>query len=136
MEYSAEVRRRFAAALAGTGPGGSRDAAQYAGEAEDRSLGVWARARIGVAAGRIVSAEFDVYGCPDTIAAAQLAAQQLSGVGLDDFHGLDAPALSRALGIPTEKLGKVLRLEDAVIAALERAREQGHEESDNGHFTD
>lgn len=124
MEYSAEVQRRFAAALAGAVAAGETGARQAAGEAEDRSLGVWARARIGVTDGRIVAAAFDVYGCPDTIAAAQLAAEQLRGLRLEAFAGIAARELADTLGIPTEKLGKLLRLEDAARAAVAHALQQ------------
>jgi hypothetical protein len=122
MEYSAEVRRRFAAALAAAEVGSRGPVLVVSGEAEDRSLAVWARAVISVRNGRIVAAAFDVYGCPDTIAAADLMAERLRGIEVSEFRGFDAPALARDLGIPTEKLGKVLRLEDAAVAAAEQAR--------------
>ena len=124
MEYSAEVQQRFEAALNAAESAGADGEIQASGEAEDRSLGVWVRARIGVTDGRIVAAAFDVYGCPDTIAAAQMAAEQLRGVALADFTGLSARELAAGLEIPTEKLGKVLRLEDAVQAAVTQALKQ------------
>ncbi|HMB72187.1 MAG TPA: iron-sulfur cluster assembly scaffold protein, partial [Gammaproteobacteria bacterium] len=108
MDYSAEVRRRFDAALAAAAPAGKTRGLEGIGEAEDRALGVWARARISVLDGRITAAAFDVYGCPDTIAAAGYAAESVCGASVHEFRGLDARALTRALGIPTEKLGKVL----------------------------
>lgn len=122
MEYSAEVRRRFAAALTASETVGEGGVRVVSGEAEDRALGVWARAVMRISDGRISAAEFAVYGCPDTIAAAHLAAERLSGVAVAEFSGFDAIGLARELGIPTEKLGKLLRLEDAAIAAAEQAR--------------
>ena len=127
MDYSAEVRRRFAATMAGADRAGGGPP-EYAGEAEDRTLAVWARARIRVVDGRIAAAAFDVYGCPDTLAAAAYAEEQLRGTGLHAFHGLEVRGLAGTLGIPTEKLGKLLRLEDAVLAAVERARQQEDQE--------
>ena len=72
MNYSVEVCRRFAAALAADRALPSDCDVCGAGTAEDRTLGVWARARIAVSAGFIEKAVFDVWGCPDTIAAADL----------------------------------------------------------------
>lgn len=136
MDYSVEVRRRFAAALAAERsiPTGSEVSASA--EAEDRTLGIWARARIGISDGRIVAAEFDVWGCPDTIAAANLAAERMRGVALADFHGLNSRELAEELGIPTEKLGKLLRLEDAALAAVAVAKERLKKGIDNGNITD
>ncbi|MBT8422377.1 MAG: iron-sulfur cluster assembly scaffold protein [Gammaproteobacteria bacterium] len=135
MEYSVEVRRRFAAALAVRRciPAGCEICTSA--EAEDRTLGVWARAHIGISNGRIVAAQFDVWGCPDTIAAADLAAERLRGVLLEDFRGLDARAMAQELDVPTQKLGKLLRLEDAALAAAAAAREQIEKGIDNGSIT-
>jgi NifU-like protein involved in Fe-S cluster formation len=124
MDYSVEVQRRFAAALAGGRTAPPEGAISASAEAEDRTLGVWARARIGVTDGTIVTAHFDVWGCPDTIAAADLAAERMRGTLLRDFGGLDVRVLAGELGIPTEKLGKLLRLEDAALAAAAAAREE------------
>jgi NifU-like protein involved in Fe-S cluster formation len=122
MDYSAEVRRRFAAALAASESRGDSEFRVVSGEAEDRSLAVWAKAVLGISNGRIAAAAFEVYGCPDTIAAAHLAAERLRGVEVSRISGIDAQGLARELGIPREKLGKLLRLEDAAIAAAEQAR--------------
>jgi NifU-like protein involved in Fe-S cluster formation len=122
MEYSAEVRQRFAAALGTRAGSGERLQACASGEAEDRALGVWIRARLAASDGRIDAAAFDVFGCPDTIAAAQCVAERLIGMRLDEFDGLGVRALAAELAIPTDKLGKLLRIEDAVQAAISQAR--------------
>jgi hypothetical protein len=77
-----------------------------------------------------------VWGCPDTIAAADLAAERMRDVPLDDFRGLEVRALADELGVPTEKLGKLLRLEDAALAAADAAREELRKGIDNGNITD
>lgn len=136
MEYSAEVKRRFAASLAANRELPVDNAVLASGTAEDRTLGVWVRARIAVRSGRIVGAVFDVWGCPDTIAAADLAAEQMQGMRLADFQGLEARRLAQALNIPTEKLGKLLRLEDAAVAAVNEAGEQTEKGIENGCITD
>ena len=136
MEYSVEVRRRFAAALAGGGEPAPGGALMAEAEAEDRTLGVWARAHIGVSAGRIVAADFDVWGCPDTIAAAHLTAERLPGQMVEGFTGLDIRSVARELDIPTEKLGKLVRLEEAAAAALDRIRARMEKGIDNGNISD
>lgn len=136
MDYSVEVRRRFAAALSAAQAIPASNSIAAFGEAEDRTLGVWVRARISVADGRIVLAGFDVWGCPDTIAAADCAAERMRGVAVNDFRGLEPRALAAELGIATEKLGKLLRLEDAALAAVAAAREQLRKVIDNGGITD
>lgn len=136
MDYSVEVRRRFAATLAAKRSIAAAGGLTASAQAEDRTLAVWVRARIGVCDGRIVAAEFDVWGCPDTIAAANVAAERMRDTVLEDFRGLDPRTLARELGIPTEKLGKLLRLEDAALAATARAREQLKKGIDNGSIND
>lgn len=114
MVYSEEVRRRFdsprgAGVLAEDLPG------LIVGEAEDRSLNVWLRFQIQVLGGRIHAARFQVYGCPDTVAAASWVAEWLEGREASALSRLDVPGLAHNLSIPVEKLGKLLRMEDALI---------------------
>ena len=136
MDYSAEVRRRFAAALSSARELPTSGTELASGAAEDRTLSVWARARIAVSGGRITGAIFDVWGCPDTIAAADLAAERMTGVSLADFQGLEVRRLAQELSIPTEKLGKLLRLEDAARAAVAEALNATEKGIENGRITD
>lgn len=115
MEYSSEVLRRFrsplrAGALADGAPGVVR------GEAEDRSLNVWVQFHVQVQGNRIEAVRFEVYGCPHTIAAAAALAQWLEGRDASALREWDVHAAARALEVPTEKLGKLLRIEDALHA--------------------
>jgi NifU-like protein involved in Fe-S cluster formation len=117
MEYSSEVVRRFdsargAAELPHGVPG------LLAGEAEDRTLHVWVRAQLQVVGGAIQVARFAVFGCPHTVAAAERVAEWLEGRPLTDAARLDVRALQAELGVPVEKLGKLLRIEDAVTACV------------------
>jgi hypothetical protein len=91
-------------------------------EAEDRALNVWVRFRVEVSRGYIRSAEFEVFGCPHTVAAASWAADWLRGGRAERLERLDVQEMRRALDVPTEKLGKLLRLEDAVLACSARLR--------------
>ena len=118
MEYSAEVRRRFAAA-AGTLPGQD---AQYVGEAEDRSLNFWVRFRMRTAEGVIEHIDYAVFGCPDSVAAADLVTERLRGCPLESAFGIDMHAVAAELDMPVEKIGKLLRIEDAVRNCAQQAQ--------------
>jgi len=115
MEYSSEVVRRFDSARgAGELPHGTPGL--VAGEAYDRTLHVWVRFQLQVIAGDIRTVRFAVFGCPHTVAAASRAAEWLEGRCVEDAVRLDVCALQAELGVPVEKLGKLLRIEDAVAA--------------------
>ena len=119
MEYSPEVVRRFdSTRRAGelkTGVVGL-----VSGEAEDRTLGVWVRFQLQVNDGIVRAAQFAAFGCPHTIAAADYAAERLEGARVTELKALDVRAIQRELGVPVEKLGKLLRIEDALVACAER----------------
>ncbi len=117
MEYSSEVVRRFDSARgAGELPHGTPGL--LAGEAEDRTLHVWVRLQLQVIDGVIQVARFAVFGCPHTVAAASRVAEWLEGKPVTDAARLDARALQAELGVPVDKLGKLLRIEDAVTACV------------------
>jgi NifU-like protein involved in Fe-S cluster formation len=113
MEYSPEVVRRFdSTRRAGELNVGS--AGLVSGEAEDRTLGVWVRFQLQVSDGIVRAARFAAFGCPHTIAAADYATERLEGARVTELRALDARAIQRELGVPVEKLGKLLRIEDAL----------------------
>lgn len=115
MDYSSEVRRRFVAPVrAGDISLEAADAVE--GVAEDRSLGVWIRFQIQFSQARIDCVRFHAFGCPHTLAAADRLAEMLEGQPLDALTGLDLQALAAELDMPREKYGKLLRLEDALLA--------------------
>lgn len=119
MDYSAEVERRFdspsgAGNVSGEGPGVA------AGEAEDKVLNVWVRFEVQADGETIREARFRVYGCPHTIAAASWVAESLRGAPVSALERLDIDGLKRALNVPKEKLGKLLRIEDAIRACAEQ----------------
>src|SRR5262245_30744565 len=120
MEYSSEVVRRCDAPrrvgeLPHATPGLS------SGEAEDRALQVWVRFDLQVRDGVIQTVRFEAFGCPHTVAAADLTAERLEGRPLDALRRVDARALMAELEVPVEKLGKLLRIEDAAAACADRA---------------
>lgn len=121
MEYSPETLRRFGQAGGGTEPPGDTRGTWVAGEAEDRTLQVWVRFELNVHEGRVEAVRFRVFGCPHTIAAASYAADEIAGQPAEFLGRLDVRAWGRALDVPVEKLGKLLRIEDALIACRRAA---------------
>lgn len=75
-----------------------------------------------VVAGRIAEARYEVRGCPDLIAVAELAAESLEGQPAATAT-VDVAALAARLGTPAGKLGKLLTVEDAVrVTAIQFGR--------------
>jgi NifU-like protein involved in Fe-S cluster formation len=120
MEYSPAVVRHFdAPKRARELPPGTPGL--VSGEAEDRTLHVWVRFELELKAGIVRAAAFQAYGCPHTIAAANVVAEWLEGRPVDATRALDVRALCAELEVPVEKLGKLLRIEDAVAACWRTA---------------
>jgi hypothetical protein len=116
MNYAASTRLRFETAVnAGTlsGPGVRR------GAAGSRAQGTWVQFDLRVDAGRIQAARFLAFACPHTIAAADFVAG-LAAAGLAPGLELPAsiPSLQTRFLVPTEKLGRLLIVEDAWRAAI------------------
>ncbi|HLF12325.1 MAG TPA: iron-sulfur cluster assembly scaffold protein [Gammaproteobacteria bacterium] len=116
MEYSSEVLRRFGSPQPASELGKGAPGRVVAGEAEDRTLHVWVRFQLQVIEGVIQAVRFQVYGCPHTVAAASWAAEWLEGRPVESSSGLNVRELEAALNVPVDKLGKLLRIEDAVLA--------------------
>ena len=121
MEYSSAVERHFAAPRkARELPGGSPGL--VAGEAEDRTLHVWVRFQLQIVDGVVAAAGFQAFGCPHTLAAASAVAEWLEGRPVEEARTLDVKAVCAELEVPVEKLGKLLRIEDAVAACCRAER--------------
>jgi NifU-like protein involved in Fe-S cluster formation len=115
MEYSSEVVRRFGSPQrAGELPPGTPGL--VSGEAEDSTLQVWVRFQLQLIAGVVQTVRFQAFGCPHTVAAAGWVADWLEGRSVEAARALDVRAAGASLGVPVEKLGKLLRIEDAVSA--------------------
>jgi NifU-like protein involved in Fe-S cluster formation len=124
MEYSSAVQRHFAAPRrARELPAGAQGL--VAGEAEDRTLHVWVRFELRIVEDAVAAAGFQVFGCPHAIAAASVVADWLEGRSVEAARRLDVKALCAELEVPTEKLGKLLRIEDAVVACFNATLREG-----------
>ncbi len=121
MTYNELTRRHFeTAAHAGTltGPGVRR------GVAGSRAMGTWVqfdvRWRSGATPLTLDAVRFLAFGCPHVIAVADWIAEHAVAAVLPGRTGLPAslPELKERFAVPTEKVGRLLIIEDAWIAAI------------------
>jgi len=113
--YGSEVTRRMAALSgAGTWPDGNDVVTVRAG---DREQGAEVRLQFRVAAGRVVEARFQAFGCPHFLAAASWLTDRLRDAGPADLEAWDWREAATALEVPAAKYGRLLTLQDAVRAA-------------------
>ena len=70
---------------------------------------------------RIAEAKFLAFGCPHTIAAGDWLVSQAQGMQLQPQLPLPVDALQQQLDVPVEKLGRLLTVEDAWLAATRAA---------------
>ncbi|MFO1401594.1 MAG: iron-sulfur cluster assembly scaffold protein [Steroidobacteraceae bacterium] len=111
------VRQHFDT-LAGAGRLGAGPGRVVSGRAGSRAQGTEVRFEWRVEGGRILEARFLAYGCPWTLAACDWLVAQLAGRGRETPWPGDPEAWARALGIPLERLGRLLVVEDALRATL------------------
>lgn len=111
--YGDEVRRLFAEPRhAGTVDGG-------VSVLED-AQGVRVELSATTAGGRIATLRFRVWGCPHLIAAAEAFCAEFEGRDVAGLEVFRAAPMKNKLGVPAEKTGRILVLEDAV-RSLQRA---------------
>lgn len=119
MAYGSEVRRRFASAYRRSLD--EADGRVATGIAEDRTQSVWIKFQLRVTDSVVDQIGYEVFGCPDTVAAMSLIAERLVGRSIAAIPDIDVHAIAAELSIPVEKLGKLLRIEDAVLACCRQA---------------
>jgi NifU-like protein involved in Fe-S cluster formation len=103
---------------AGTLPAGPDVAT---GEAGDASTGTQVRFHVQVVEGAVIAARFQAYGCPHTLAVcAHLAGAAVGRIAAQGV-GSGPQQWAHEFEVPTEKLGRLLIVEDALAAALRNA---------------
>ena len=119
MDYGSEVKRRF---LSPTRAKGLKAGAVgvVSGESEDRTLNVWIRFQVQSIDGVICAVGFNVYGCPYTVAAVDWVAEWLEGRPTDALLALEVLKRREELGVPVDRLGKLLLIEDAAAVCQEK----------------
>ena len=119
MDYEPEVKKRFLS------PNRVKSfeegiAGVVTGESSDRTLNVWVRFQVQVINGLIRAIRFNVYGCPYTVAAVDWAAEWLEGRETGALLGLGMIDRRKELGVPLDRLGKLLLIEDAAAACQKK----------------
>jgi hypothetical protein len=122
MNYNDLTRRYFettpAAGVLGAAP--SPASGFFRGSAGSRERGTWVQFDIQVQEARILDARFLAFACPHVIAAASWVAEH-GGGSLAAALPEPVLALRERFGVPQEKLGKLLIMEDAWLAATRAA---------------
>jgi cysteine desulfurase len=88
------------------------------GEAGAEGRESWVRFHLLIAGDTVKDARFQAYGCPHTLAVSAWLAAQLPGRKHDNALPGGPMDWARVLQVPTEKLGRLLVVEDAARAAL------------------
>jgi NifU-like protein involved in Fe-S cluster formation len=115
MKYSELTRRYFeTAANAGelAGPG------VFRGAAGDHAQGTWVQFDLRIDAGAVSAAKFLAFACPHTIAVAAWLTEQAVGRPLKPKLPESVQALRERFAVPVEKMGRLLIIEDAWLAAV------------------
>lgn len=84
------------------------------GSAGRREHGTEVMLHIGVSDGRVAEAAFQAFGCPHTIAACSVLTGLLAGRPVAELGGLRMDELAARIGLPVEKTGRLLVIEDAL----------------------
>jgi cysteine desulfurase len=103
---------------AGSPATGSRADGTATGEAGGPGQETWVRFHLTVTAGIVKAARFKAYGCPHTLAVVDWLTQQLPGRKQDEGLPGTPASWAEALSVPTEKLGRLLVVEDALLACF------------------
>jgi hypothetical protein len=115
MNYNDLTRTYFeSAANAGelTGPG------VFRGAAGNRAQGTWVQFDLQIKAGMVSAAKFLAFACPHTIAVAAWLAEQAVGRQVVPQLPESVQGLRDRFAVPVEKMGRLLIIEDAWLAAV------------------
>jgi len=93
----------------------------FIGRAGEPGRGVDVQFWLKCAGGRIQATSFQAYGCPHSIAAASWWAQRVRGLKSSDAEQVGWREAEQVLGVPPEKRGRLLVVEDAMRMALKAA---------------
>ncbi len=116
-ECADEVERLFRE-LPGAGIISDETGTVLHGEAGGPTEEVWVRFHLLVEGDSVKDARFEARGCPHTLATAAWLSGKLRGRRRDQALGSGPQAWARVLGVPVEKLGRLLVIEDALHASL------------------
>jgi cysteine desulfurase len=114
-----EVERlRAISPAAGESPSPWPGETVVSGEAGAPGQDTWIRFQLLVGGDVVKDARFQAYGCPHTLAVAEWMAKQLPGRRREALQPGTPADWAKIHSVPTEKLGRLLVVEDAVQACL------------------
>lgn len=90
------------------------------GEAGGLGQDAWVRFRLTVVGDTVKAARFKAYGCPHTVNVAQWLTDQLPGRKYDQGVPGQPSSWAETLGVPVDRLGRLLVVEDALLACFAR----------------
>lgn len=96
------------------------ETAVLTGEAGGPGQDSWVRFHLTVAGDIVKAARFKAYGCPHTVNVAQWLTDRLVGRRRDEGVPGNPASWAETLGVPVERLGRLLVVEDALLACLAR----------------
>jgi cysteine desulfurase len=112
--------RALSPASEDAGDAATTDAVTLTGEAGGPSQETWVRFHLTAGSGIVKAARFKAYGCPHTLAVVDWLTRRLPGRSRDDGPP-GTPALwAEELSVPVERLGRLLVVEDALLACFAR----------------
>jgi NifU-like protein involved in Fe-S cluster formation len=93
----------------------------FRGAAGNRAQGTWVQFDLQLKAKAISAAKFLAFACPHTIAVAAWLAEQAVGRPLQPALPESVAAVRERFAVPIEKMGRLLIIEDAWLAAVRQA---------------
>jgi hypothetical protein len=126
MNYN-DLTRRYFESTANVGELKGPDV--FRGAAGNRDQGTWVQFDLRIKAGAVSAASFLAFACPHTIAASAWLAERAVGRPVNSLLPVGVPELRDRFAVPIEKMGRLLIIEDAWLAATVAAldyRESAH----------
>lgn len=114
MNYN-ELTRRYFSSAAGAGELSGADV--FRGTAGDREQGTWVQFDLQVREGIVMAARFLAFACPHTVAVSAWLAEQAVGKPVNPRLPESLQSLQERFGMPVEKTGRLLIIEDAWLGA-------------------
>jgi cysteine desulfurase len=126
VDFAIEAVRREVSRLRALSPAAedpSEDDAEgsdflLTGEAGGPGQDAWVRFRLSVAGDIVKAARFKAYGCPHTVNVARWLTGQLPGRKCDQGVPGKPSSWADTLGVPVDRLGRLLVVEDALLACF------------------
>jgi hypothetical protein len=107
-----------------------------AGEAGSPEQGTWVRFHLQLAGTIVKDARFQVLGCPHTMDTVAWLCEQLPGRSREALLPGTPPEWAALRAVPVEKLGRLLIVEDALLACPRALGVRALNIGTDGHFPD